>query len=228
MIALLALPVIIKLARAVINIFYLVQWHSHSSISPVDSRALTVCAIWSVQSSWILELLDNTYISALFLLRLGSHVYTSLRLSDSSEGSSQSTFVMKLRTLFWIASTNFVFPLIFGLCQVVLIFTDNAVTAMSIKIVNTYVAIISTVLATIWASTTSYHSSALSRNSFDGAIVPVEPIVFQHRKGHSHSESELSADDSKREEVDNRSNMSMADVLCRVKSAGLAPRSICV
>lgn len=177
---LLAFPVVVKLARAAINVIYLVQWSrftKFTSISSVNPRALAVCDLWIVEVSWILELLDNGYISGLFLWRLGSHVY---QFSNVRLASGESRFIRKLKTLFWIASTNFVFPLIFGVCQVVILFTGDIVVGSSIKMANTYVAIVSTVLATIWASTGSHQANGLSQS--DELKTPLESLRFRRSR----------------------------------------------
>ncbi|KAG5650798.1 hypothetical protein H0H81_011009 [Sphagnurus paluster] len=58
-ILLLAFHVAIKLARAVINIIYFVQWNRSASISTISPHALTASEMVNVKASWILELLGQ-------------------------------------------------------------------------------------------------------------------------------------------------------------------------
>ncbi|KAG5651208.1 hypothetical protein H0H81_009475 [Sphagnurus paluster] len=72
--ALLALPVILKIVRAIILVYNLVEWRRENSIT---STNFTIGPYpneyWVLESTTILEMVDNGYISALFLWRLAVH-----------------------------------------------------------------------------------------------------------------------------------------------------------
>ena len=60
-----------------------------------------------------------------------------------------------MRTLFWIALSNFVFPVIFDVALVILAFTDSDFTHGSALIsAHTYISILGVLFSTIWASGT--------------------------------------------------------------------------
>jgi hypothetical protein len=89
---------------------------------------------------------------------LGSHYLSVFKFSE--------TYANKLKQLFWIATTNFIFPrgsfpassfefsdglisVIFGLCEIFAVFfAEDIILSASFQDVNFYVAIISTVFAT--------------------------------------------------------------------------------
>ena len=73
--------------------------------------------------------------------------FTYRTLSDS--------YPAQLRALFWIAVSNFVFPIFFDIAQYILIFRDTADynVYMIVLITNIYVEIIGVLFATVWAAT---------------------------------------------------------------------------
>lgn len=174
LLALLAVPILLKIARATVNILFLLKLEDVTTDAAMPSRLEQFDATMSVGKvliaiGWILELFDNGYISALFLWRLVKQVraFDDIRIEHMYhiQFSSEDSFTSRLKTLFWIASTNFVFPFVFGLGQVVLLFTQRCVfVAACLGMVNVYVSIISTVFATIWAATNSIDHNALSEN----------------------------------------------------------------
>ncbi|KAF5367811.1 hypothetical protein D9757_010327 [Collybiopsis confluens] len=173
MILLLGFPVVVKVARAIINIVFLVQWKRASSNTNVNQFTMTQSLnTWVAKASWILELLDNGYDFA--------HVFDGANIGRVDTVDSRGSVTNRIKSLFWIASTNFVFPprsiaVIFGLCQVILLYTDgNILVAASIEMVNIYISIISTVFATIWSST---WSSTLT--SGQATAQSLEPVAFR-------------------------------------------------
>jgi len=99
-------------------------------------------------------------------------------------GDSKGSFTNKLKTLFWIASTNFVFPLIFSLCQIVILFVKNDIlVAASVAMANIYISIISTVFATIWSSTTSFKDAGGIQYSSENKYDTMEPIPVSQSQG---------------------------------------------
>ena len=64
-----------------------------------------------------------------------------------------SSYSTRLRGLFWIALTNFVVPVIFGIYLLIMIFHENnIIPVIAVLSVNIYVEIISVLLATLWCS----------------------------------------------------------------------------
>ena len=60
-----------------------------------------------------------------------------------------------MRTLFWIAVTNFVFPVILNIAQIILLFLDPAeFYVVYVFYASLYLNIIGVLLATVWHSST--------------------------------------------------------------------------
>jgi len=84
----------------------------------------------------------------------------------SSDSKGSTSYASKLQTLFWIASTNFVFPLIFVLVEIVMVFAGTATVIFSgVDVVKTYVTIISTTFATVWSSTSSFKEAIAQQDT---------------------------------------------------------------
>ncbi|KAJ7475236.1 hypothetical protein B0H11DRAFT_1329536 [Mycena galericulata] len=214
-VALLAFPVSAKVTRAALNIVFLVQWHRRTfrggAVNQFNTTQDLNTAV--VKAAWILELVDNGYISFLFLWRLAidGHLLdrSKRRVLENAYSRGQcirlptnitffepmsASFALKLQSLFWIASTNFVFPLIFGLCQIIILFNGkNILLAASIEMVNEYVAIISTVFATIWSSTASF-KDAITHSEAKSSGERGEPIVFHVQETITPSEPSTDAE----------------------------------
>lgn len=180
----LAFPVTIKAVRAAISIVLLHQWGVEAMHANINSAILITkfYGPWFIKASWILEIFDNGYMSGLFLWQLNreGHIFNGAsigRVPNESEGS----FSSRMRALFWIASTNFIFPLIFNLVQIILIFvTKDLLLVSSIQAVNVYVCVIATVFATVWSSTSSFKDrraqASLQKNT------PLSPIVWRQER----------------------------------------------
>ncbi|KAJ6556837.1 hypothetical protein DFH09DRAFT_1164581 [Mycena vulgaris] len=184
---LLVFPIIIKTARVVLDIIFSVQWAKRLSSSDPGNNFLVLNELpsWLLRTVFFLELFDNLYISSLFLWKL--RLQRQARLSEGSAiesvapGDSKQSYTSKLQRLFWIATTNFIFPLIFGVIQIITIFVGNdPVLSTSFQMTNTYVAIISTVFATIWSSTTSF-KEAMATPSQSNHIASSLPMIFRER-----------------------------------------------
>jgi hypothetical protein len=63
MLLILGFPIVAKIARAVINIIFLVQWKRSTSSGGANQFSTTQSLnTWMVKSAWILELFDNAYV----------------------------------------------------------------------------------------------------------------------------------------------------------------------
>ncbi|KAJ7493755.1 hypothetical protein FB451DRAFT_1360475 [Mycena latifolia] len=180
---LLAFPIIIKVARFVVNVFFCVLW-GKVVLRGFSNSFYTIEAFprWLFPLQYFLELFDNSYVSFLFLWRLGlpnqSSFIEGTAMGRVTFDKSNQSYASKLQTLFWIAATNFIFPLIFGLIQIITAYRAREnLLPQTVGLVNTYVAIISTVFATVWSSTSSL-KEALAQNN----PVVSGPLAFDIRQ----------------------------------------------
>lgn len=68
-----------------------------------------------------------------------------------------ASFRTRLASLFWIAVSNFLFPVLFSLIQIMFLFRDDGyITGTSIYLVNSYVEIIGVLFATVWVAGTHW------------------------------------------------------------------------
>ncbi|KAJ7493717.1 hypothetical protein FB451DRAFT_1215202 [Mycena latifolia] len=169
---LLAFPITLKIARVVASVIFCIRW------AKMEFSGMNTLPRWLFQVPYSLELIDNSYVSFLFLWRLQlsrqSRFIEGTAVGPVNLSNSTQSFASKLQTLFWIAATNFIFPLIFGLIEII-----TACRARDIKVtqlisqVNAYIAIISTVFATVWSSTSSLKGAMALNNA-----VVSQPLVF--------------------------------------------------
>lgn len=76
------------------------------------------------------------------------------------------TFPARLRTLFWIATSNFVIPVMLNLVQLIYVFRDpEFLHGTYIFFVNNYVQIIGVLLATVWSSGTQWSEQSSRERS---------------------------------------------------------------
>ncbi|THU90137.1 hypothetical protein K435DRAFT_864609 [Dendrothele bispora CBS 962.96] len=97
---------------------------------------------------WCLQLADNALCSFFFLFLMQRTISKTLR--------NTSGYVQRLRVLFLIAVSNFVFPVIFVAIELILVTRNLGYFALgAINISRTNIEIIGILFATIWASTRS-------------------------------------------------------------------------
>ncbi|TBU23795.1 hypothetical protein BD311DRAFT_63384 [Dichomitus squalens] len=130
-----------RLVNAGITVQYLL---SHM---PNDAGVIIAAQIvWGtkyVKIEWFLQLFDDMFVSGLFVYKL----YSSFRDGSSVQDSWRTT----LRTLFYIVVSNFIFPIIFNIAEIAVIFYDtNFLHGLVVVTVNCYVTILGVLLATIW------------------------------------------------------------------------------
>ncbi|KAI0323312.1 hypothetical protein GY45DRAFT_1264816 [Cubamyces sp. BRFM 1775] len=146
-----------KTARVVNIIIFIVQWVQRKQ--HLDNPLLRGQAAWSlpnIKIEWVLQFLDMTFVSALFLARLrrSTRAKREAGIHSSSEAAT-GAFSSRLRTLFWIAASNLVIPVLLILVQLVYIFRDsNFLHGTYVFFINIYVQIIGVLLATIWSTGT--------------------------------------------------------------------------
>ncbi|KAF7368523.1 hypothetical protein MVEN_00175600 [Mycena venus] len=175
----LALPVTLKTTRVGLNIVFNVKW-IQLVLSGTRSGYVILQNLprYLFKTVLTLELVDNSYVSFLFLWRLHQHRRRSFLESGIGEPSRQP-FKKKVQRLFWIASTNFVFPLILNVALLITVFDgSSAAVYASIYQVNAYVVIICTVLATVWSTTSSFTEAVAHQES----TISLQPVIFRVRQ----------------------------------------------
>ncbi|KAF4603475.1 hypothetical protein EYR38_003888 [Pleurotus pulmonarius] len=111
---------------------------------------------------WFLQVVDNTIASVLFLWRLNRN--NSLFPSSATQPNS---YPARLRTLFWIAITNFIFPVLVSITLLVLYFREGDYLKILMCIIsNAYIEIIGVLMATVWAASTHWQVENPSPSPF--------------------------------------------------------------
>ncbi|KAG2126093.1 hypothetical protein BD769DRAFT_1462803 [Suillus cothurnatus] len=165
-----ALPVLLKIARLV-NMFIFIKVLADAARGPTGSENIAV--VWAttpyLKIEWSAQLVDNIYASIAFLWAI--HLRKNYRSSVASEISPRrSTFGQRLRTLFYISVSNFVFPSLLSLAQLVVVYKNVYVlTVNEIVLVNTMVAVIGVVFATVWAGSVNYQDEKTEPGMFEKA-----------------------------------------------------------
>ncbi|KAJ6561408.1 hypothetical protein DFH09DRAFT_1315989 [Mycena vulgaris] len=174
---LLAFPIAIKVGRAVISIIFTVRWVK-LTLAGISSQFAVIEDLGRAlfKAAFFLELFDNAYVKPPLLKGRSRPKFFEGSAIERVPGSNRESYASRLQKSFWITSTNFVFPPIFGLIRIITAFVAKDATLYAvIYAVNAYVAIISTVFATIWSSTTSL-KEAIQVES--GSVASSRPVVF--------------------------------------------------
>lgn len=162
-----ALPVLLKIARLV-NMFIFIKVLADAARGPTGSENIAV--VWAttpyLKIEWSAQLVDNAYASIAFLWAI--RLRRNYRSSEVS--LRRTTFGQRLRTLFYIAVSNFVFPSLLSLAQLVVVYKNVYVlTVNEIVLVNTMVAVIGVVFATVWAGSVNYQDEKTEPDVFEKA-----------------------------------------------------------
>ncbi|KAF4576406.1 hypothetical protein EYR36_000996 [Pleurotus pulmonarius] len=98
---------------------------------------------------WFLQVVDNTSVySAMF-------------------ATQPNSYPARLRTLFWIAITNFIFPVLVSITLLVLYFREGDYLKILMCIIsNAYIEIIGVLMATVWAASTHWQVENPSPSPF--------------------------------------------------------------
>ncbi|KAM5531172.1 hypothetical protein V8D89_015142 [Ganoderma adspersum] len=159
---------LIKFARMTVEILFVVQWTRAIMHHGQENSLNAGQEAWSnpyPKAAWVLQLVDSTYASILFLFRLreGRHTHhRRLRIPGVSNDTNLSeatkiSYYDRLKTLFWISVSNFVFPVVLDLALLVLAFRDGSfLDGAYVLLVSNYVDIVAVLLATIWTTSTKY------------------------------------------------------------------------
>ncbi|KII92794.1 hypothetical protein PLICRDRAFT_696089 [Plicaturopsis crispa FD-325 SS-3] len=145
--AILGIPVLVTIGRVANATIYIVNYADtlHKLVIPNTANAKTRPVVDSpspcVKIEWSLQVFIDVYSSAIFLYR----VY----LQSSWQSRTVSD---KVKALFWISVSNFVFPVILGIVQLAIYVArpDIYILAVYVEVVNFHFTIMGVVLATVW------------------------------------------------------------------------------
>lgn len=149
-----ALPVLLKILRVVEWIIWSMDAvrRVSTTIGPayVESSFQHGCAI----ARLAMTVLDNSYITFVFLWKLRSSLSfgpsTSERVLEKIPGNALQT---RIRTLFWLAVSNFVLPVPILIAQLILLAVHHGAETFSYTILNIlvgFVCVVCAVFATVW------------------------------------------------------------------------------
>jgi len=150
--------ILLKLARiintSIFNADYNRQLRLHPYYSPLASSQTVWRTYPNSKIEWILQVIDNSATSILFIMRLRGRLNVPERKDSRRNGNS---YAAQLKTLFWIAVSNFVFPVILSIIQLILLFHDpNYLKGSYVFMANDYVEIIGVLLATVWTTSNQW------------------------------------------------------------------------
>ncbi|KAF8675331.1 hypothetical protein AX14_005123, partial [Amanita brunnescens Koide BX004] len=103
---------------------------------------------------WVLQTIDNAITSSLFLRQLNVRQALGCCIQNDGTNIAISSVSSKIKTLFWIAASNFVIPVFLNVALLIDIFhgSNFELVGSYLEYCNIYVQIIGVVLATLWAA----------------------------------------------------------------------------
>ncbi|KAJ7830399.1 hypothetical protein B0H13DRAFT_1514563, partial [Mycena leptocephala] len=148
---------LLKLGRIINAIIFFTEITSLAHQFPSSIAAAQVA--WDRPGDkieWILQVLDNSATSLLFIHRLqGGRSLMEMSGTSPRSQNLPASYAAKLKALFWISVSNFVFPVILSITQLIFRFRDNNyLNGTYIFFANNYVEIIGVLFATVWAAGT--------------------------------------------------------------------------
>jgi len=146
--------ILLKIGRIANVIVFLVDFVEKTSTARSLSQLSVVSpTLAGPKIGWALQIVDNMLCSGIFLWKLNQARSLSIRIRED-DGGAKHSYPAQLRALFWIAVSNFVFPVFFNIAQYILIFKDSDFNDYWIVLVtNIYVQIIGVLFATVWQAT---------------------------------------------------------------------------
>ncbi|EGN96386.1 hypothetical protein SERLA73DRAFT_186112 [Serpula lacrymans var. lacrymans S7.3] len=144
----------------------------HNYISALKGVAISLLAAetlrnsWRIKLEWILQCVNNLFVSFMFLRRLQRYAVS---------GQGDSGIGKHFRGLFLIALSNFVFPVVLNIIQLSLIFISKSSFSQIalIYLVNNFITIFGVVFATLWIS-----GRHMKEQSSRGAVLPIVSSGF--------------------------------------------------
>jgi len=146
-------PILTKIGRIINAAIYMSNYaHTIRVTNGVGGASVLLTSrLPSVKVEWSLQLFDDIWASVLFLIP----VY------KQSIFERRTSFIRTLQTLFWISTSNFVFPLILGIVQLAIYASqpDDYLLALYVEEVNFSLTIIGVVFATLWVAKGQWDSN---------------------------------------------------------------------
>ncbi|KAI0061443.1 hypothetical protein BV25DRAFT_757465 [Artomyces pyxidatus] len=172
-----AFPILCKIGRLTNVIIYLHAYSRNTFSLVVSDTALGGAAVLfttrlpAVRIEWFVQVFDDAYSSGIFLYQ----VYSQALLHGSTRTTSQ-----KLKALFWVCASSFVFPFVLGIVQLSIYMSSarNYLLALYIEETNFYFTIIGVVFATAWAAESRW---AAIRRGDAGYVVTVVDLAVPGR-----------------------------------------------
>ncbi|KAG0708237.1 hypothetical protein DFH29DRAFT_893849 [Suillus ampliporus] len=140
----LLIPITFKTIRVVNAIVFLHRYVATLGAGTSIAAGESLWGSWQTKFEWIMQAVDNAFVSFMFLRRL----------PRTTEGAVRTrAMTSRLQGLFVIALSNFVFPVVLNIIQLGLIFssTTSFFQTIMVYMVNNYINIIGVVFATIWS-----------------------------------------------------------------------------
>ncbi|GJE97670.1 hypothetical protein PsYK624_138910 [Phanerochaete sordida] len=162
----LAFPVIVKCARLGCCIALSIDWVRKRIMSldivlaEAEGPGWRDGLPWYLCAELLLQILDNSYLSTVFIWKLHRGHIFHRRGAERAAVSSRSSLTSRLKTLFWIAIGNFIFPILFNIATIVDVFVDPqyVLRIPNLLLANYYLSIIGVVFATVWCTSSGYSS----------------------------------------------------------------------
>ncbi|KAI0052731.1 hypothetical protein FA95DRAFT_1601761 [Auriscalpium vulgare] len=154
----LGFPVLLKVGRLTNCIIYV---HSYARIRKASIAADTASSgasiiatshLPSVKIEWICQVVDDVYCSSVFLFQM--YCQGAFFGPTSGWSTAEKLTAEKLKTLFWICASTFVFPVVLGVVQVAIYLNSpqNYLLALYVENVNFHFTIMGVIFATVWAA----------------------------------------------------------------------------
>ncbi|KAJ6519120.1 hypothetical protein C8R45DRAFT_13220 [Mycena sanguinolenta] len=165
--AIIFIPLIVfKIVRTTNLIIFMVKF-AHAILTPDATTAVkSFEQLWDhapwTKIEWIMQVFDNCYASGFFLWK----IYLGRKMEQSAgivhpTGAAGRSSGDKLKSLFLLALSSFMFPCMFSIAQIILTFRDHDFYIGAYVFVNNlYIEIIGVLLATIWVSKNRSDSSS--------------------------------------------------------------------
>ncbi|KZO95548.1 hypothetical protein CALVIDRAFT_564600 [Calocera viscosa TUFC12733] len=171
----LAIPVLTKVARIVLLALfaqcYINNICSVASVSAEIADNDIRFAVLYVKTTWFLQLIDNTYVSVIFLWQLRKQASPKQRFGAW-------TVQARLQGLFYIALTSYLFPTLCGVVELILIYAAHSfVPATCVLFFDIYISIFGVAFATVWTTGISW----IDEHSTAPGYSPAQNLNASHR-----------------------------------------------
>jgi len=164
---LITLPILIKILRVTnVIIFTTVLSRDISSPNGAIKFQTDFAEKPYLKIEWMGAAVDNAYASVLFLWTLW-HRRKAHNVSGASS-IGRGSFSRRLAIIFWMAVSSFALPFLFSIAQVIVVFQPSGTVSPSIinqiVLVNTSLAVVCVVFATVWAESRAWMENRADRS----------------------------------------------------------------